>query len=343
MARNEAYYNKETDTWEFRGSSFGGCLHGLVMSLRGATKGSPDLRTRMRFSAGNQSEDSIKEDMIAIGAADKGPPRPGELGVMWDAGKNLHSQRAVRGHYIGGPDCHKWVCTDYPTPDKHIHAVVQCSLDGWGIGTHEFLDRVGPLYEAGCVHKSHILSGFHPFIWEHKTMQAEKFEALVGCCEGGAGQWMIDPLKFQQKFRQYAWQLTAQAFGVHSMLWDVFRDEDPELNRVGGFDLIQPRIFFSVETVAAMANGDFAPTGRYLFYIRATPFTGSDIAVRLAETVRMFQADEVPKCDSDFKCDWPMPPAPPRTGTGPESSGKSKPYKFASKEEQVAVDLSCLA
>lgn len=338
MSRNEAYFNADTNTWEFRGSSFGGCLHGLVMALQGATKAPPDLRTRQRFSAGTLSEERIKEDMIAIGAASPGKPEPNVLGRMWDAGKIYKTQRAVRGSYINGPDANKWVCSDYVIPAKHDHCVVQCSLDGWGIGAHEFLDRVEPIYTEGMVGSHQLPSDFQSWIWEHKSMTREKFETLLKCCFAGE-EWVVSPSLFAQAFPQYSWQLTAQALGVHSMLWDVFRDVDPELSSVGGLAFVQPRIFFSVELLD-YAAGDWIPAGRYLFYIVSNPFTGTDVAVRLAEVIRMFRAGEVPRCDSEFKCDWPLPAPPKRTGNGPAPSEAPRgAYKYVPPAE----DLSELA
>ncbi len=338
MARNEAYYNAEHDVYEFRGSSFGGCMHGLVMALNGAKKGSPSLKTRDRYAAGNRSEEAVKADLILAGAADKGKPRPGLLGVMWDAGPNLHSQRQVRGHYLSGPEACKWVCSDYPFPAKHDHCVVQCSLDGWGIGVHEFLARAACVYTEGCVDPAHTYQGFTPFIWEHKSVMKEKFPALLKCCP--AEPYVLDPVLFRQLYNQYSWQLTAQGFGVHSMIWDVFRDDDPACNEVGGFSFLHPRVFFSVEVLTTVGE-HYVPAGRHLFYMRHTPFDGSDVAARLGEVLRMWRAGEVLKCDSEYQCDWPLPAAPKRTGNGPILAPAPGGYKY--QAPQTVVDLGALA
>lgn len=339
MTRNEAYLDEATGIYEFRGSSYGGCMHGLVMALRGEKQNAPDLQTRSRFGAGNQSEEAIKADLIRIGAATVNAPC-GNLGVMWDAGPNFNSQRQVRGHYMGAPRyAHKLVPRDFVPERGQDHFVVQCSLDGWGLGEREFLNRVKDVYDRGCVFPGLLPSAadrFAAWVWEHKSVQKEKQEILLACCYPGK-PFLIDPLKFQQAFPHYSWQLTAQVYGVHMLIWDLFED-DPDHHLV----FKMPGIFYSTEVVQPDHQGSYFPVGRQLFYMERPPFTSSDVAMRLSETLRAFREGEVPKCDSEYRCFWPVPGPPQRSGDGPVAAG----YKYRPPlglDAKEGVSLAALA
>ena len=333
--RREAWYNEAEDLWEFRGSSFGSCMHGLVMALRGHEKGSPDLRSRVRFAAGNSSEARIKNDLVDVGAASRFAPDGPDLGVMWDAGDTYLTQRTVRGYHVFGPKMCSTTTQLYPRKPDHDAAVVQCSLDGWGIGLQEFVQRAGSVYRT--VPSLMGMTGCS-WVWEHKSMSPEKFASLLECTHPASTNH-LDPFLFRQRFLQYAWQVQAQAGGLHELLWhEIYRHEPPANHDF----LVWPRAFISVEVLHNVA-GDYLPVGRHLFYLEMTSQLAGCIATRLREVLRLYRAGEVPKCDSEFRCEWPVPEPPKRTGTGPISVSKHEGGpKDAPGYPKTGLDLSLI-
>lgn len=312
MKRKEAFYDKDKDVWEFRGSSFGGCQHGLVMALRGAEPGAPDPHTRARFGAGNTSEAVIKEQLREADVAVKGKPDR-RLGVIWDAGDNWKSQRQVTGHYLvryhPGRRDHRneWVLSDYNFKPGDDHCTVTCALDGWGMGEHEFVERVGGIYTGGSVTLENIPDRYASWIWEHKSIQLAKFQALQKCAVEGK-PYVLDPSKFAKAFARYAWQLSGQSYGLFGLLSEIFVD-DP-MHQIA---TRLPGIFFSTDLIQPTPLG-YETVGKYLFYLPRPPFHGGDIAVRLGEVLKHYREGTVPTCDSEFRCFWPKPGPPKRTG-----------------------------
>lgn len=312
--RREAFWSEEDQGYLFRGSFFGGCLHSLVLALRGNMPKKPDQWTAARYSAGSSSEVIFKEKALALGIADLGYDYS-EPGVLWDAGETHLTQRKVKAFFMrtlgyrgqvastvafDGPAMTELeVAAARPDPNS-VRYIVQSSLDGWGLGCRDWVRNSAQMYDGGRVALDDVTPQFTPWTWEHKTMNTEKKAALDDCCRR---PYVLDPLKFRELMRNYGWQFTGQMLGVRSLLLDIFPSalSDP----TNHLQDLTPRAFLSVDVLQQVASGEYVSLGYYLYYLPVTPYTADEVLVRLSNAVGMAHRGEVPVCDSEWgNCPW---------------------------------------
>jgi hypothetical protein len=329
MARKEAGWDEKEQAWTFRGSFFGGCMHSLVLALRGNFPKAPTPWQRSRFAAGTQSEDAVKEDMVEKQLATLGPPEA-RLGVVWDAGAHYSCQRQVRAYFAY---CSTFTGFAYPRgiaelrhrmanpqdgfpPEELTVYRVGCSLDGWGIGARDYVANAcaAEFYEDGVL-PSAVTSEVVPFVLEHKSMNDEKKAALDACC---TSPYVLCHKKFRELMRSYGWQVTGQAYGVTTMCAEIFQRPDGVCYPL---DDLTPVVFISVEVIKQHgAGGVYFPTGRYLYMLDAVPYDGAAVAERLATAVDMAKRGVIPECDSEWDCSWTKISKPVRNTKPPELS-----------------------
>ena len=328
MKRKEAYWDEEEGVYHFRGSFYGGCMHSVVLALRGNSPKAPSLHTRARFSAGTQSEDELKKDMVEVGLAILGPP-DGTLGVIWDAGAHFSCQRQTKA-YFGYCDAYKgFAYSDglkglqqkllhpqdgSPPVSMHVYTI-GCSLDGWGISPLDFLVKVQDLeFYNESVSRLLVSDGVVPFVLEHKSMNADKKAALDACCP--SRPYVLDRYLFRELMRSYGWQITAQVLGVQTLMDRVYRQ--PVGNHYP-LDSVDPDIFLSVEVLKQHgAGGSYFPTGRYLYKLDGCPYSGAAVAERLAMAVDKADRGDIPECDSEWDCSWTQINKPERNTKPPD-------------------------
>lgn len=338
--RKEAWHDPETDQYHFRGSSFGGCMHGLVLALRGTVKRAPDMHLRARFAAGSQSEDRLKEEMVAAGLATLGPPAEGlPLGIIYDAHSHYTKQRQVRASF----SVSKWhtgfayheglLSLRSNMPEYRIPIyTVGCALDGWGLDPRAFALRCAmhpEVYDGDVVVATAVTGQLRPFILEHKSMNEDKKKEVDACCSKPG---VLDPAKFAELYRGYGWQITGQALGVRAMCANIFSWDDGHCDPL---DSVVPVVFFSVETLQQVNGSDYIPTGRHLYYMERPPWEGKDVAERLHEVVTLAATGKIPECDSEWgRCDW---------GPGPQPSRPTRPPVLDALEPEEAqeVEIPC--
>jgi hypothetical protein len=284
MSRIECFWHEEDKVWQFRGSSFGNCLHGSVMCLRKVQPHKPDMFMQSRFSAGSTSEERIKKILTECGEG----AELEDAGIHWSEG-----QRRVD------------VCGDVKDETYRI----TCSLDGWMINVRTFIEAtVGKVYDPAVSTQYMPESG--PAVFEHKSVTMAKWEEMFGPNGWTDNIGVIDPVKVRQWMKTYAWQVSAQAWGLAADLekLEVEIDQDYPLP-----------ILVSVEAVERDPVTEmYVPRHRGLAYIHHPPYSRQECLERCAEAVRLSRTSETPKCDSEWQCLYLAPPTRPDASGPPE-------------------------
>jgi hypothetical protein len=248
------------------------------------------------------------------------------------------------------------------------HYIIFCSLDGWGIDIQQFLSLTvrNGAYLRLCsydVHRTGLEPLRGPFVFEHKSVLADKWDAIFGTFEDqdpeghGWVDWdthgmchitpgLLDPEKVKEGMKTYAWQVSAQSWGMADLMAaeaeEEAGEEDPcmdENGQVHREDLLTDArhyrtngvpIVFSVELIEQeedVRDGprpddlyrNYRSLGMAVAVLLRPPYTREECLGRCAEAVRLFRAGVVPRCDSEWQCYWgfgqvrpSQSPPPPR-------------------------------
>ena len=269
--RVECFWDSKDNLWGFRGSSFGSCLHGAVMSLRGSRSRRPNVSTRTRFKSGSDSEERIKELLRGVDAN------------LQDDQSHYTQQRKV--HLYG----------DVRDEDYRI----SCSLDGWSYNLWDFIQKsVGPVYDPGLSISKRYWEPFDGhFVFEHKSVQTEKWQSIFG--HAGSSSMMRAPglfcsERFRAGMRTYAWQVSAQA---HALAADLSLSTPP------------PILISLEEVIPQEVEGEttFIPNRRALVLLGSPPYSAQECLGRCATAVDFYRKGNVPSCDSEWQCYWDYP------------------------------------
>lgn len=313
MARKEAFTEPRTEErpwplYGFRGSSYGGCLHSLVLILQGITSRPPSEELKARFQLGHESELRCKQALASAGF------------VMEDAQHELDKQRNVFVEEV-------FRFEDFEEPRS---VKIGCSLDGW----FKNRDALGGWLEAGysIYPYPNALPADGPITFEHKSTTLSKFESLL---EAFSLVRHDIRAELKQWNPQYAYQTSAQAWGLELYIREqTLVSQEP----LDGLPCL-----FSVECINLDEAGNPGPRHqeRVCFLLPAPVFGPMECLGRCLEAVWFFENNIVPECDAIFDCrfrepDWgatykeidisalpvlsnePVPTTPPAPKKSPE-------------------------
>jgi hypothetical protein len=258
LSRNAA--DKTGSTYNFYGSRFGGCLHGQELSLLGVTPVPPNKNLQEVFRIGHVSEEETKLCLEDSGF------------IIAFASSNINQQHSVL------------ISRKYSYNGQEMTIELASHLDG-------LLTNVGN-WTGACYLSWPKTDPKDFYVFEHKSVKPDAFDILKNLNEDTFPDYLLD------NYAQYAWQVSAQYWGMLEQLWEEHKKAHPDKTGVESLK----EIWNSLKII--MSFHDKTSFRKISFLLDKPQFTKTECLDRCFQVVKNVIDLKISTCDSKWFCGY---------------------------------------